>query len=48
MPLMSAIRSMRFHRFGGADVMQADVVEPSGPDAGQILVAVTSRAVSWP
>src|SRR5579862_4397908 len=33
---MPAIRKMRIHRFGGADVLQADDVEPSLPDAGQV------------
>jgi NADPH:quinone reductase-like Zn-dependent oxidoreductase len=37
---------MRFHRFGGPDVIQADVVEPSGPDARQILVAVQAASVN--
>ena len=43
---MATIRRMRFHRFGGADVIQADQVEPSQPDAGQILVAVHAASVN--
>lgn len=43
---MSSVRRMRFHRFGGPDVIQSDVVEPSGPDAGQILVAVQAASVN--
>jgi NADPH:quinone reductase-like Zn-dependent oxidoreductase len=46
MMLMNSIRRIRFHRFGDADVMQSDVVEPSGPDAGQILVAVRAASVN--
>jgi NADPH:quinone reductase-like Zn-dependent oxidoreductase len=37
---------MRFHRFGGPDVIQADAVDPSGPDAGQILIAVRAASVN--
>ncbi|CCE10499.1 putative Zinc-binding dehydrogenase [Bradyrhizobium sp. STM 3843] len=43
---MATIRRMRFHRFGGADVIQSDQVEPSQPDAGQILVAVRAASVN--
>jgi NADPH:quinone reductase-like Zn-dependent oxidoreductase len=37
---------MRIHRFGGKEVLQADVVEPSLPDAGQVLVAVHAASVN--
>lgn len=43
---MASIRKMRFHRFGGPDVLQLDTVEPSGPDAGQILIAVRAASVN--
>jgi hypothetical protein len=31
---MAQIRKMRIHRFGGPNVLQADTIEPSLPDAG--------------
>jgi NADPH:quinone reductase-like Zn-dependent oxidoreductase len=37
---------MRIHRFGGNEVLQADDVEPSLPDAGQVLVAVHAASVN--
>src|SRR5690348_6648176 len=37
---------MRIHRFGGPDVLQADMIEPSMPDAGQFLVAVRAASVN--
>jgi NADPH:quinone reductase-like Zn-dependent oxidoreductase len=43
---MAYSRRMRFHRFGGPEVIQSDTVEPSGPDAGQILVAVRAASVN--
>jgi NADPH:quinone reductase-like Zn-dependent oxidoreductase len=43
---MGSITRMRFHRFGGPDVIQADAVDPSGPDAGQILIAVRAASVN--
>jgi NADPH:quinone reductase-like Zn-dependent oxidoreductase len=43
---MATIRRMRFHRFGGPEVIQSDAVEPSQPDAGQILVAVRAASVN--
>lgn len=43
---MAPIRKMRFHRFGGPDVLQLDTLELSGPDAGQILVAVQAASVN--
>jgi NADPH:quinone reductase-like Zn-dependent oxidoreductase len=43
---MTAIRKIRIHRFGGNEVLQADDVEPSLPDAGQLLVAVHAASVN--
>jgi NADPH:quinone reductase-like Zn-dependent oxidoreductase len=43
---MTAIRKMRIHRFGGKEVLQADDIEPSLPDAGQILVVVRAASVN--
>jgi NADPH:quinone reductase-like Zn-dependent oxidoreductase len=37
---------MRFHRFGGPEVVQSDTLDQSGPDAGQILVAVRAASVN--
>jgi hypothetical protein len=34
---MAPITKMRIHCFGGKEVLQADDVEPSLPDAGQVL-----------
>jgi NADPH:quinone reductase-like Zn-dependent oxidoreductase len=45
-PSMTAIRKMRIHRFGGNEVLQADDIEPSLPDAGQVLVAVHAASVN--
>ena len=43
---MSKIRKMRIHRFGGKDVLQADEVEESQPDAGQVLLSVRAASVN--
>jgi NADPH:quinone reductase-like Zn-dependent oxidoreductase len=43
---MTAIRKMRIQRFGGQEVLQADDIEPSLPDAGQILVVVRAASVN--
>jgi NADPH:quinone reductase-like Zn-dependent oxidoreductase len=43
---MTPIREFRIHRFGGADVVQADEVEPSFPDASQVLVAVKAASIN--
>jgi NADPH:quinone reductase-like Zn-dependent oxidoreductase len=43
---MTAIRKFRIHSFGGPEVLQADDVEPSLPDASQILVAVKAASVN--
>jgi NADPH:quinone reductase-like Zn-dependent oxidoreductase len=43
---MNKVRTMRIHRFGGKEVLQADSLEHSLPDAGQILVAVRAASVN--
>jgi NADPH:quinone reductase-like Zn-dependent oxidoreductase len=43
---MTKIRAMRIHRFGGADVLMSDDVEPSLPDASQVLVRVEAAGVN--
>lgn len=43
---MAPITKMRIHRFGGKEVLQADEVESSLPDAGQVLVAVQAASVN--
>jgi len=43
---MAPITKMRIHRFGGKEVLQAEDVEPSLPDAGQVLVAVSAASVN--
>jgi NADPH:quinone reductase-like Zn-dependent oxidoreductase len=43
---MTKIRVMRIHRFGGPEVLQADEVEPSLPDASQVLVSVKAASVN--
>jgi NADPH:quinone reductase-like Zn-dependent oxidoreductase len=43
---MSPITKMRIHSFGGKDVLRADEIEPSLPDAGQVLVAVHGASVN--
>ncbi len=43
---MTKIREMRIHRFGGPDVLQADEVEPSLPDASQVLVGVKAASIN--
>jgi NADPH:quinone reductase-like Zn-dependent oxidoreductase len=40
------IRKVRIHRFGGPDVLQIDAVEPSLPDASQVLVRVMAASVN--
>lgn len=42
---MTKIRKMRLHRFGDP-VLQADEVEPSLPDASQVLIAVKAASVN--
>jgi NADPH:quinone reductase-like Zn-dependent oxidoreductase len=43
---MTKIRKMRIHSFGDAGVLQADEVEPSLPDASQVLVRVKAASVN--
>jgi hypothetical protein len=43
---MAPITKMRIHRFGGNEVLQADTIEPSLPDAGQVLVAVHAASAN--
>jgi NADPH:quinone reductase-like Zn-dependent oxidoreductase len=43
---MTKIRAMRIHRFGGQDVLQADDIELSQPDAGQIQVRVRAASIN--
>lgn len=37
---------MRIHRFGGPEVLQLDSVEPSLPDASQVLVSVKAASIN--
>jgi NADPH:quinone reductase-like Zn-dependent oxidoreductase len=41
---MAKIREMRIHRFGGA--LEPDDVEPSLPDASQVLIAVKAASIN--
>jgi NADPH:quinone reductase-like Zn-dependent oxidoreductase len=43
---MAPITKMRIHSFGGKEVLQADDIEPSLPDAGQVLVAMRAASVN--
>jgi NADPH:quinone reductase-like Zn-dependent oxidoreductase len=40
------IKKVRIHRFGGPEVIQVDEVEPSLPDASQVLVRVVAASVN--
>jgi NADPH:quinone reductase-like Zn-dependent oxidoreductase len=40
------IRKVRIHRFGGPEVLQIDNLEPSLPDASQVLLAVRAASVN--
>lgn len=40
-------RMIRFHRFGGADVLQCEEVPTPQPGAGEVLVRVEAIGVSW-
>jgi NADPH:quinone reductase-like Zn-dependent oxidoreductase len=40
------IRKVRIHRFGGPEVLQIDSVEPSLPDASQVLVSVKAASIN--
>jgi NADPH:quinone reductase-like Zn-dependent oxidoreductase len=44
--MMSKVRKMRIHDFGGAKALRADDVEYSQPDALQILVTVKAASVN--
>ena len=39
-------RVIRLHRFGGNEVLRADDVEQSQPDAGEVLVTVGAASVN--
>jgi NADPH:quinone reductase-like Zn-dependent oxidoreductase len=43
---MAAITKMRIHRFGDKEVLQADDIEPSQPDAGPVLVKVHAASIN--
>src|ERR1700729_1676932 len=43
---MAKILKMRIHSFGDSAVLQADTVEPSLPDASQVLVNVKAASVN--
>ncbi|MDB5609865.1 MAG: NADP-dependent oxidoreductase [Bradyrhizobium sp.] len=43
---MSKVRKIRIHRFGGQEVLQADDLEPSLPDARQVFVSVRAASVN--
>jgi NADPH:quinone reductase-like Zn-dependent oxidoreductase len=40
------VRKVRIHRFGGPDVLQMDSLEPSLPDASQVLVSVKAASIN--
>lgn len=40
------IHEVRIHRFGGPEVLQLDSVEPSLPDAAQVLVSVKAASIN--
>lgn len=43
---MAKIRKVRIHRFGGPEVLTIDEVEPSLPDASQVLVKVRGASIN--
>jgi NADPH:quinone reductase-like Zn-dependent oxidoreductase len=43
---MTKIRKIRIHRFGGPEVLQIDDLEPSLPDASQVLVSVKAASIN--
>lgn len=43
---MAKICEMRIHRFGESEALQADGVEPSLPDASQVLVTVRAASIN--
>jgi NADPH:quinone reductase-like Zn-dependent oxidoreductase len=44
--MMTKVRQMRIHRFGGMEVLQADEVELSQPDAGEVLIRVHAASIN--
>jgi len=40
------VRKVRIHRFGGPEVLRIDELEPSMPDALQVLVGVKAASVN--
>jgi NADPH:quinone reductase-like Zn-dependent oxidoreductase len=44
--LFMKIRKVRIHRFGGPEVVQVDNVEPSLPDASQVLLLVKAASIN--
>jgi NADPH:quinone reductase-like Zn-dependent oxidoreductase len=40
------IRKVRIHRFGGPGVLQVDEIEPSLPDASQVLLSVKAASIN--
>jgi NADPH:quinone reductase-like Zn-dependent oxidoreductase len=40
------VRKVRIHRFGGPEVLQLDTVEPSLPDASQVLLRVKAASIN--
>jgi NADPH:quinone reductase-like Zn-dependent oxidoreductase len=44
--MTKTVRKWRIHRFGDADVLQCDTVEPSLPDASQVLVSVKAASIN--
>jgi NADPH:quinone reductase-like Zn-dependent oxidoreductase len=44
--MMTKVRQMRIHRFGGKEVLQADEVELSQPDAGEVLIRVQAASIN--
>jgi NADPH:quinone reductase-like Zn-dependent oxidoreductase len=43
---MANVLKMRIHHFGNADAIQADEIEPSLPDASQVLVKVKAASIN--
>jgi NADPH:quinone reductase-like Zn-dependent oxidoreductase len=43
---MPTIKAVRIHRFGGIETLQVDEIEPSMPDATEILVKVHAASVN--
>jgi NADPH:quinone reductase-like Zn-dependent oxidoreductase len=43
---MEAIQAVRIHRFGGIDALKVEAIEPSMPDAREVMVAVRAASVN--